>query len=333
MQAITFDRFGSPDVLRLQEVEKPVANDNDVLVRIRAASANPYDWHFLTGLPHIGRMSFGVLRPKARGLGADLAGEVEAVGKNVTGFRPGDEVFGEVDGEVPGKPILELGSFAEYVCVSESSVAPKPTNLTFEEAAAVPLAGHTALQALRDRGQILPGQKVLINGASGGVGTFAVQIAKALGAEVSGVCSTRNVDMVRSIGADHVVDYTREDFTQTDPSYDLILDNVGNRSISQCRRVLNPKGLYLSSFGSPENRWFGPFSQMIGMFALAPFVSQRMASLTVKRSKNALLDLKQLIEAGKVRPVIDRTYPLTKAADAMRYLEEGHARGKVVIRI
>jgi len=333
MKAITFDRFGSPDVLRLQEVEKPVVDDDDVLVRVRAASANPYDWHFLTGLPHIGRMSFGLLKPKVRGLGADLAGEVEAVGKKVTEFRPGDEVFGEVDGEVPGKPILELGSFAEYVCVSETSVALKPHNLTFEEAAAVPLAGHTALQALRDQGRVKPGQKVLINGASGGVGTFAVQIAKALGAEVTGVCSTRNVDMVRSIGANHVFDYIREDFTLGRARYDLILDNVGNRKLSEVRRVLIPGGVYFSSFGSPENRWLGPFGRLIGMFASAPFVSQRMIALTVKRTKEALLDLKELIEAGKVTPVIDRTYPLKEAAEAMRYLERGHARGKVVIRV
>ncbi len=240
MKAIVYDKYGSPDVLQLQEIDKPVVNDDDVLVRVRAASVNPYDWHFLTGLPYIGRISFGLFKPNVDGLGADLAGQVEAVGNNVTQFRPGDEVFGEVDGEAPGKPMLELGSFAEYVCVSEDSVVLKPADLTFEQAAAVPMAGLTALLGLRDKGRIEPGQKVLINGASGGVGTFAVQIARSFGAEVTGVCSTRNVDMVRSIGADHVIDYTREDFTRGGQRYDLMLDNVGNRSLSECRCVLNP---------------------------------------------------------------------------------------------
>ncbi len=333
MKAITFDRYGSPDVLQLQEIDKPVVKDGDVLVRVRAASANPYDWHMMTGRPYFMRMQSGLLKPKINGLGADLAGQVEAVGKNVTRFRPGDEVFGEVDVEVPGKPALEIGSFAEYVCVSEDSVEQKPANLTFEEAAAVPMAGFTALQGLRDIGQLQPGQKVLINGASGGVGTFAVQIAKSFGAEVTGVCSTRNVDMVRSIGADQVIDYTREDFTRSGQRYDLMLDNVGNRSLSECRRVLNPKGVYLLSFGRPDRRWLGPLVQLLGAVLLSPFVSQKLVTWVAKLSKEDLLVLKELIEAGKVTPVIDRTYPLNETPEAIRYLEEGHARGKVVITV
>jgi len=323
MKAIVYYKYGSPDVLQLQEVDKPVVNDDDVLVRVRAASANPYDWHFMTGRPYIMRIQSGLLKPKVNGLGADLAGQVEAVGKNVTQFRPGDEVFGEVD----------AGSFAEYVCVSEDSVVLKPANLTFEQAAAVPMAALTALQGLRDAGRIQPGQKVLINGASGGVGTFAVQIAKSFGAEVTGVCSSRNVDMVRSIGADDVIDYTREDFTRGGQRYDLMLDNVGNRSLSECRRVLNPKGVYLASFGHRENRWLGPFARLIRMFVLSPFVSQKMASLSAKRTKEVLLDLKALIETGEVTPVIDRTYPLSEVPEAIQYLAEGHARGKVVITV
>ncbi len=333
MKAIVYHKYGSPDVLEFQEVDKPVVHDDDVLVRIRAASVNPYDWHFLTGRPYIARVQFGLLKPAVNRLGADLAGEVETVGKNVTQFRPGDEVYGEVNGEVPGQPMLELGSFAEYVCVAEGSVVRKPANLTFEQAAAVPLAGLTALRGLRDWGQIESGQKVLINGASGGVGTFAVQIAKSFGAEVTGVCSTTNVDMVRSIGADHVVDYTREDFTRGGQRYDLMFDNVGNRSLSDCRRILDPEAVYLSSFGQPDNRWLGPFARLLMTFALSPIVSQKMVVLKVKRTKKDLLVLKELIEAGEVTPVIDRTYPLREVPEAIRYLGKGHARGKVVITV
>jgi NADPH:quinone reductase-like Zn-dependent oxidoreductase len=331
MKAIRFDRYGSPDVLELRDVPKPEVGPHDVLVRVRAASANPYDWHFLTGLPHIGRPSLGLFKPKVSGMGADLAGEVVAVGSAVTQFFPGDEVFGEVDGEVPGMGHLDLGSFAEYVCVKEGSVAPKPINMSFEEAAAAPMAGLTALQGIRDRGKVQPGQKVLINGASGGVGTFAVQIAKALGAQVTGVCSTRNVEMVLSIGADHVVDYTKDDFTRGQERYDLILDNVGSKKLSQVRRVMKPKGMYLSSFGSPENPWLGPIGALLKMTVVSPFVSQTTIGLTIKRKKEDLLALKELMEAGKVKPVIDRSYPLAEAAEAMRYLEKGHARGKVVV--
>jgi len=323
MKAIVYDKYGSPDVLELKEVDKPVVHDDDVLVRIRAASVNPYDWHLLTGLPYVGRVSMGLLKPKFSGLGADLAGQVEAVGKNVKQFRPGDEVYGGITG----------GAFAEYACVSEDSVVQKPANLTFEQAAAVPLVGFTALQGLRDIGRLQPGQKALINGASGGVGTFAVQIAKSLDAEVTGVCSTRNVEMVRSIGADHVIDYTQEDFTRGEQRYDLMFDLVGNRSLSECRRVLNPKGVCVSCFGQPDRRWLGPMAQLLEMAVLSPFVSHKLVTWVAKQSKEDLLELKELLEAGKVTPVIDRTYPLSEVPDALRYLEEGHARGKVVIKV
>lgn len=323
MKAIVYDKYGSPDVLQLREVDKPVLNDNEVLVRIRAASLNPYDWHFMTGLPYVGRISMGLLKPKCSGLGADLAGEVEAVGKNVAQFRPGDEVYGEVIG----------GAFAEYACVSEEAVAHKPANLTFEQAAAAPMVGLTALQGLRDIGRIAPGREVLINGASGGVGTFAVQIAKVFGAEVTGVCSTRNVDLVRSIGADQVVDYTQADFTRGTQRYDLMFDLVGNRSLSECRRVLSRKGIYVACFGQPDHRWLGPMGRLLGMAMLSPFVSHELVTWVTKLSKDDLLHLKELLEAGKVTPVIDRMYPLSEVPDALRYLEEGHARGKVVINV
>jgi NADPH:quinone reductase-like Zn-dependent oxidoreductase len=321
MKAIVYKKYGSPDVLQLREIDRPVVKDDELLVRIRAASLNPYDWHFMTGLPYLGRLQFGLLKPKSNGLGADLAGQVEAVGTNVTRFRPGDEVYGEV----------AAGAFAEYVCVSEDSAVPKPANLTFEQAAAVPMGALTALQGLRDHGRIEQGQQVLINGASGGVGTFAIQIAKSFGAEVTGVCSTRNEDLVRSIGADRVIDYTREDFTKVGQRYDLMLDNVGNRSLSRCRRVLRPKGVYLSSFGQPENLWLGPVAQLLKMMALSPFVSQSLRSFVATPRHEDLLLMNELLAAGKVTPVIDRTYPLTEVAEAFRYLAEGHARGKVAI--
>jgi NADPH:quinone reductase-like Zn-dependent oxidoreductase len=333
MKAVVHDSYGSPGVLELKETDKPVVSDGDVLVRVRAASANPYDWHFMTGLPYLMRLQSGLLRPKFKGLGDDLAGEVEAVGRNVTRFRPGDEVFGEIGAEGHGRPLPEVGSFAEYICVCEDAVVPKPANLTFEQAAAVPMAGLTALQGLRDKGRIQSGQKVLINGASGGVGTFAVQIAKSFGAEVTGVCSTGNVDMVRSIGADQVIDYTREDFTRGGERHDLMLDNVGNRSPSECRRALNSKGVYVASFGRPERRWLGPVPELLKMGLLAPFVSQKMVTWVTKLNREDLLTLKELIEGGKVTPIIDRTYKLSEASEAMRYLEQGHARGKVVITV
>jgi NADPH:quinone reductase-like Zn-dependent oxidoreductase len=331
MKAISFEKYGSPDVLQLREISMPVVGDEGILVRVCAASVNPVDWHFMTGLPYLMRTQSGLARPKVNRLGADLAGRVEAVGKKVTLFRPGDEVFGEVDGGVPGKPIVALSSFAEYACVSEDSAVLKPLNLTFEQAAAVPVAGLTALQGLRDMGRIQPGQRVLINGASGGVGTFAVQLARVFGAEVTGVCSTRNVEMVRSLGAEEVIDYTREDFTRCGQRYDLMLDNVGNRAPSECRRVLNPKGVYVASFGRPDRRWLGPAPELLKIAVLGPFVRQKMVTWVTKITKEDLLALKELLEAGKVTPVIDKTYTLSGVADALRYLEEGHARGKIVI--
>ncbi|MCH7584113.1 MAG: NAD(P)-dependent alcohol dehydrogenase [Acidobacteria bacterium] len=322
MQAVVYDRYGSSDVLRLVELDKPVPEDDEVLVRVRAASINPYDWHFMAGVPYLMRLQFGLRKPKRGRPGVDLAGEVEAVGENVTEFRPGDEIFGWWD-----------GAFAEYVAVSQDQLALKPRESTFEQAAAVPLAGLTALQLLRDTGQIQRGQKVLINGASGGVGTCAVQVAKSFGAEVTGVCSTRNVDMVRSIGADHVIDYTSEDFTRGDRRYDLILDNVGNRSLTACRRALDSKGIYIASFGRRHRRWLGPLPYLFRMRALSLFVSQKMVSRTAKPNKEELLRLKELLETGKLSPVIDRRYGLDEVPEAMRYLEEGHAQGKIVISV
>jgi NADPH:quinone reductase-like Zn-dependent oxidoreductase len=319
MKAIVYHDFGSPDVLRLEEVEKPVPNDNQVLVKVRAASVNPYDWHFMTGTPYIMRIGVGLLKPKDTRLGVDFAGTVEAVGKNVTQFKPGDDVFG-----------AKAGAFAEYVCGSERGLVMKPDNLTFEQAASVPIAGLTALQAVRDKGKVQPGQKVLINGASGGVGTFAVQIAKAFGAEVTGVCSTRNVEMVRSLGADQVIDYTKEDFTTGAQRYDLILDNVGNRSLLECRRALKPKGMYVM-IGGPKGDWIRPLDRVIKAALLSRFVSQDMSMLMSDPTKEHWTALRDLLQSGKVTPVIDRRYPLSQVPEAMRYLEEGHARGKVVI--
>jgi len=314
MKAIIYERYGSPDVLELRDIDKPAVTEGGVLVRVRAASANPYDWHFMRGKPLFARAMFGWLRPKAHGLGADLAGEVEAVGKDVTRFRPGDAVFGEA-----------AGSFAEYTCVPESTLARKPANLSFEQAAAVPMAAVTALQGLRDRGKIQAGQKVLVLGASGGVGTFAVQIAKSFGAEVTGVCSTRNVERVRSIGADHVVDYTRDDFTRGTTRYDLMLDTVGSRSLRECRRVLTAKAIYVHVGGR--------MARVLALPVVSPFVSQNLVQLVAKRNKDDLEILSGLIEAGKITPVIDRTYKLSETRDAIRYLEGGHARGKIVITV
>ena len=314
MKAIVYERYGSPVVLELRDIDKPAVTDDGVLVRVGAASANPYDWHFMRGKPYFMRLMFGFFKPKAHGLGADLAGEVEAVGKAVTRFRVGDSVFGE-----------GAGAFAEYAAVPERTLALKPSNLSFEQAAAVPMAGLTALQSLRDSGKIHAGQKVLIVGASGGVGTFAVQIAKSFGAEVTGVCSTKNVEMVRAIGADHVVDYTREDFTRSEARYDLMLDTVGNRSLRECRRVLTPKAVYVSISGA--------MAHLIGTSMLKTFVSQDIEIPVAKRNKDDLEILKGLIEAGKLTPVIDRTYKLSEVRDAIGYLETGHARGKIVITV
>lgn len=321
MKAIVYERYGPPDVLELRELEKPAVGDDDVLVRIRAASANPLDWHFLRGTPYVMRLVSGLLGPKSNRLGVDLAGEVETVGKNVTLFRPGDEVYGAAD-----------GAFAEYACAPAEALAPKPAKLSFEQAAAVPIAGWTALQFLRDKGRIRSGQKVLVNGASGGVGTFAVQIAKSFGAEVTGVCSTHNLELVRSIGADRVVDYTQEDFSRGDTSYDLVLDAVGNHSIFECRRVMKRDGAFLS-VGGPDGRWLEPAVFMLKTSLSAPFVSQKVISHTARRSAEDLRFLNELFEAGKVTPVIDQTYSLSEVPEAIRYLEQGHARGKVVVSI
>jgi NADPH:quinone reductase-like Zn-dependent oxidoreductase len=324
VKAIVIDRYGTPDVLRLAEVDAPVPGDGEVLVRVRASSVNPYDWHYLTGRPNLFRPAFGGLRrPKYRILGADLAGEVEAVGKAVTRFRPGDEVYGQT----------AAGAYAEYATIAEAGLAPKPANLTYEQAAAVPLAGFTALQAIRDRGKVQPGQRVLINGASGGVGTLAVQIAKSFGAEVTGVCSTANVEMVRSIGADHVIDYTRDDFASSPQRYDLLLDNVGNRSLSELRSILAPKGTYLASYGQPENTWLGPVWFLARMALLSLFVSQKLTTFTAKATTEDLHTLTALIEAGTLMPVVDRAYSLAEVPDAFWYLEQGHAKGKVVITV
>jgi NADPH:quinone reductase-like Zn-dependent oxidoreductase len=323
MKAIVYRCYGSPDVLKFEDIEKPTAGDDQVLVKVRAASVNPLDWHYMRGTPYIVRMDSGLGKPEDPRLGVDFAGTVEAVGKNVKRFKPGDEVFG-------GK----FGAFAEYVSVREDrALVLKPANVTFEEAASVPIAAITALQGLRDKGRIQPGQKVLINGASGGVGTFAVQIAKSFGAEVTGVCSTRNVNMVRSIGADHVVDYTQEDFTRGGQRYDLILDTVGNHSLLEYRQVLNPKGVFVIVGGPNNGQWIGPMATPIKALMLSPFVSQKFAPLLAELNKEDLTILRDLMQAGKMTPVIDRRYRLNEVPAAIRYLEQGHARGKVVITL
>jgi NADPH:quinone reductase-like Zn-dependent oxidoreductase len=325
MKAVVYYNYGSPEVLQLEEIEKPVPNDNQVLVKIRAVSINPYDWHFMEGVPYIARvLGFGALKPTSPRLGVDFAGIVEAVGKNVTQFKPGDEVFG-------GKG----GAFAEYVVISEKFLVMKPTNITFEEAGAVQIAGLTALQGLRDKGKVQPGEKVLINGASGGVGTFAVQIAKTLGAQVTGVCSTRNVELVRSLGADHVIDYTKEDFTRSGQRYDVVIDNVGNRSLSESRRVLTPNGKYVMIGGGGVNdkRWTGPFGKVIKTLLLKPFIRQEMSMMLSEVKKEDLNLLADLMQSGKVTPVIDKTYPFSEIREAMRYVETGRARGKVAVTL
>jgi NADPH:quinone reductase-like Zn-dependent oxidoreductase len=321
MKAIVLREYGSPDLLKFDEVDKPVLEDNQVLVRVHAASVNPLDWHGMRGEPYIMRFGGGLTRPKTNGLGADLAGRVEAVGNDVTGFGPGDDVFG-----------VSIKTCAEYVRVSQDGIALKPVNLTFEQAAAVPVAALTALQGLRDKAQIQPGQKVLVNGAAGGVGTFAVQIAKVFGAEVTGVCSTRNVELVRSIGADDVIDYALNDFATGGGRYDVVFDAVGKRSLADCRRALQPNGI-LVLVGAADGRWVGPMLPPLKALLLSRFVTQKLIFFISQRSQTDLLFLKDLIEAGKVTPVIDRSYPLSHVPDAIRYLEEGHARGKVVITI
>jgi NADPH:quinone reductase-like Zn-dependent oxidoreductase len=323
MKAIVQDQYGSADVLRLQQVQKPEAGDDDVLLRVHAAGVHIGDWHVMTGEPRLMRiMGFGFRAPKARVRGMDVAGTVESVGKNVTRFQAGDDVFGICD-----------GSFAEYACARPDKLAPKPTNLIFEQAAAVPTSACTALQALRGPGEIQAGQRVLINGASGGIGLFAVQIAKALGADVAGVCSTAKMDMVHAIGADHVIDYTKEDFTRSDRRYDLILDMVGNRSLSQLRRALTSPGTLVLVGGEGGDRWIGALNRSMRALVVSLFVSQRLRPVLGAAKTQDLEFLKDLIEAGKVRPVVDRTYPLSEVPSAIRYLNEGRARGKVVITV
>ena len=320
MKAIVYRNYGSPDVLSYEELEKPTPGDNEVLIRVRAASINPYDRHFLKGKPRIIR--FMQRKQKIKRPGVDLAGTVEAVGKAVTQLKPGDEVFGSA-----------RGAFAEYVCASESAVAPKPGNMTFEQAAAVPMAAFTALQALRDKGQLQSGQKVLINGAGGGIGTFAVQIAKAFGAHVTGVCSTRNADMVRSIGADRVIDYTREDFTKLWQRYDLILDTAGNHSLSACRSVLNPAGKLLL-VGGPISGVVVFLGRLLKAALLSRFASRRKPIIVMAKARRQdLIVMRELMESGKVTPVIDRVFGLSDVPAAFRYSQAEHARGKVVISL
>lgn len=321
MKAIVQSWYGSPSILELEELDKPVPEANEVLVRVRGASVNPLDWHDMRGVPYFLRMGSGLLKPKKRILGADVAGQVETVGKNVTQFQPGDKVFG-----------VCKGAFAEYARCREDRLLAKPANLTFEQAAGVPVAALTALQSLRDRGQVESGQRVLIVGASGGVGTFAVQIAKSFGAEVTGVCSTTNLDLVQSIGADHIIDYSQKDFTRSGQRYDLIVDMAGAHPLSECRRALTPRGTYVV-VGAPSGKWLAGPDRFIKALALSPFVSQRMVPFIAAVNKEDLVALKDLIDAGEVTPVIDRTYPLIGVPDAVRYLEGGHARGKVVISL
>jgi len=323
MKAIVYRCYGSPDVLRLESIEKPTPKPDELLVRVHAASVNPLDWHFVRGKPYIVRMETGFGRPEDPRLGVDFAGTVEAVGGSVTRFKPGDEVFGGHD-----------GAFAEYLTVREErAVVPKPANATFEQAAALPIAAITALQALRDKGRLQSGQKVLINGASGGVGTFAVQIAKSYGAEVTGVCSTRNLDMVRSLGADHVVDYTKEDFTRSGLRYDLIVDTVGSHSLLAYRRALTPRGVLVIVGAANGGNWIGPLATWFNARVLSHLVSQEFVPLLAQMKKDDLTVLAGLVESGKLTAVIDRRYVLREVPDAIRYVEQGHARGKVVIDV
>jgi NADPH:quinone reductase-like Zn-dependent oxidoreductase len=323
MKAIVQDTYGSADVLKLREIDKPEIGDDDVLLRVRAAGVDAGAWHVMTGLPYLIRiMGYGLRAPKTPVLGTDVAGRVEAVGKNVTKFEAGDEVFG-----------LCHGTFAEYACAREDKIEPKPANLTFEQAAAVPVSALTALQGLRDHGEIQAGQTVLIIGASGGVGTFAVQLAKTFGAEVTGVCSTAKVDLVRSLGADHAFDYTREEITQTGRRYDLILDIGGNRPLSSLRRTLTPRGTLVIVGGEEGGRWLGGVDRLLRALLLSPFVGQNLRMFVAKGRKEDLRWLKEQIEAGKLTPVVDRTYPLSEVPEAIQYFEEGHARGKVVISV
>jgi NADPH:quinone reductase-like Zn-dependent oxidoreductase len=323
MKAVVRRCYGSPDVVRYEDIAKPTPKDDEILVKVHAASVNPLDWHHVEGKPYLVRTDDGLGKPENPRLGVDFAGTVEAVGKNVTRFKPGDDVFG-------GK----FGAFADYVTVREGrAVVPKPDNVTFEQAAAVPIAGITALQALRDKGQIHTGQTVLINGASGGVGTFAVQIAKSYGAEVTGVCSTKNVDLVRSLGADQVIDYTKDDVTKGAQRYDLIIDIVATHSLSDYRRILAPKGVYVMVGSTDPGSWFGFLAKPIEGVILSKFVDQKFGMMLADLNKDDLAALGALMQSGKLIPVIDRRYKLSEAAEALRYLEKGHARGKVILTV
>jgi len=322
MKAMVQDRYGSAEVLQLREIDTPEIGDHGVLVHVRAAGVNPADWAVMSGLPYIARPVYGLRKPKNPVRGTDVAGQVEAVGPSVTRFRPGDEVFGWC-----------VGAYAEYASVSEDALALKPANLTFEQAASVPMAGLVALQALRDQGNVQAGQSVLINGAAGGIGTFAVQIAKSLGADVTGVCSTGNVDLVRSIGADHVIDYKQKDFTQGAQRFDFILDNVANHSLSDLRGALTPTGTLVPNGGGFDNRWFASGGRVIRVHALNRFVSHKLRPFLVSFNLEDLVALKELIETGKLTPVIDRTYQLTETPQAIAHVGKGHASGKVAITV
>ncbi len=323
MNAMIYCDYGPPDVLHLRQIEKPVPKDDQVLIKVHAASVNPFEWHFLRGVPYVMRLDVGLRKPKSPRLGTDVAGEIAAIGKNVTAFKPGDQVFGACD-----------GALAEY-CLGKNTLTAKPANVTYEEAAGVPIAGVTALQGLRGKGHLQAGQKVLINGASGGVGTFAVQIAKHFRAEVTGVCSGRNAEMVRGLGADHVIDYTKEDFSRGPERYDLILDCVGTQPLGNFKRALKPNGIcVLIGGGSPdEGHWIGPLARPLQAMLTAPFRSQKMTMFMADLNRDDLKLLGELMQSGAVKPVIDRTYNLAHTADALRYVEKGHARGKVIITV
>src|SRR5437764_4728448 len=322
MKAIVQVRYGSPDVLQVKDVDKPVATEDEVLVRVYATAVNIGDWHLLRGVPYVVRAVSGVRKPRREIPGLDIAGRVEAAGRNVTRFRPGDEVFGWCQ-----------GAFAEYVCAAENNLLPKPANLTFEQSAAVGDSAFTALAAVRDQGKVQPGNRVLINGASGGVGTFAVQIAKTFGAHVTGVCSKRNVDMVRSLGADHVIDYTKEDYAKSDQKYDVILDNVSNHSLSENRKLLPSNGKYVLIGGGSANQqgWIGSLGKPLKALVMKPFVSQQMGMMMAEMKQSDLKYFADQMQSGKLKAVIDRTYKLSEIQQAIAYVEEGHARGKVIL--
>jgi NADPH:quinone reductase-like Zn-dependent oxidoreductase len=323
MKAAVFRCYGPPEVVKIETIEKPAPADDEVLVKVHAAALNPLDWHYMRGEPYIMRLSAGIGRPKDTRLGVDFAGTVEAVGAKVTRFKPGDEVFG-----------ARNGSLAEYLVVKESrNIVPKPAQVTFVQAGSVGVAAITALQAVRDHGMVEPGQKVLINGASGGVGTFAVQIAKQLGAEVTGVSSTRNVDLVRSLGADHVIDYTQQDFTEGSERYDVVIDNVGNHSFGEVARVLEPDGHYVIVGGTSDNRWLGALTTPLLAMMQSPYVKPSYKFFLAETKPTDFVFLAGLMASGRLTPVIDRTYPLEQAAEAIEYLEKGRARGKVVVTV